>query len=93
MFRLVGYTYRLGQKFLDNFLSHLFYHLMLYRNLSKFYWMFNNNPCVHVLNITDICISAHFSDVAYALFGREKNRIFRQATETNANQFWFYNNI
>ena len=34
------------------------------------------------------CISAHFCDVACALqiikFGRKKNGIFRQATETNA---------
>ena len=35
------------------------------------------------------CVNAHFCDVAYTLqkikFGREKNRIYRQASETAAN--------
>ena len=42
-------------------------------------------------------INAHFIDVAYAFwiikFGRKKSRNFRQATETNANQFWFIDSI
>ena len=49
--------YRVAQKLLDICPMHLLYNVVLYRNLSLFTWISNENLGAHVLKIINLCRS------------------------------------